>query len=28
MALWPFLAWRVAKGVPSRERNAHRDLAR
>lgn len=28
MALWPYLAWRVAKGVPSRERNAHRDLAR
>jgi hypothetical protein len=28
MTLWPYLAWRVAKGVPSRERNAHRDLAR
>ena len=28
MTLWPYLAWRVARGVPSRERNAHRDLAR
>ena len=28
MTLWPYLAWRIARGVPSRERNAHRDLAR
>ncbi|HEU5154308.1 MAG TPA: hypothetical protein VFU03_06240 [Gemmatimonadales bacterium] len=28
MTLWPYLLWRVAKGVPSRERNAHRDLDR
>jgi len=27
MTLWPYLAFRLAKGVPSRERNAHRDLA-
>ena len=28
VALWPWLAWRLAKRIPSRERNAHRDLAR
>lgn len=28
IALWPLLAWRLAKRVMPRERNAHRDLAR
>jgi len=27
IALWPWLAWRLARGVMPREHNAHRDRA-
>ena len=28
VALWPWLAWRLARGGPPADRNAHRDRAR